>query len=73
MFLVKISAKLVIVSSFETLTVPAATASQLQWYAMLWCFLVNVDLGHVVFLQTAALSQSTFVGPSISPKNICNL
>jgi hypothetical protein len=40
---------------------------------MLWCFLVNVDWGRLIFLQAAVLSQNTFVGPSIGTPNIRNL
>ena len=40
---------------------------------MLLCFFFKVDSGIVVFLNTASLSQNTFVGPSIGIPNMRSL
>ena len=71
--LVKISARLVSVSSLAMRQIPDATASRHLWYATLWCFLRSTDSGVDEFLYTASLSQNISVGPSIGTPNILNL
>ena len=53
--------------------VDAATASQKQWYAMLWCFFFKNDYGVDTFLYTDSLSQNTLVGPSMETPNMRSL
>ena len=71
--LVKISARLVSVSSLDMRQIPDATASQHLWYATLWCFLCNTNSGVDEVLYTALLSQNIPVGPSTGTPNILNL
>ena len=69
----KISARLVFVSSLAMRQIPDATASQRLWYATLWCFLRSTDSVVNYFFNTALLSQYISVGLSIGTPNILNL
>ena len=68
----KISARLVSVSSLDIRQIPDATASRHLWYATLWCFLRSTNSGVDEFLYTALLSQNISVGLSTGTPNILN-
>jgi hypothetical protein len=71
--LVRISARFSSVLTFAILSIPDATASLTQWYAMELCFFFRVEVGIVELVTTDLLSQKKLAGPSMGIPSIHNI